>query len=387
MIGGMERKSILLSLFMSLFLLCFSGLGRAQQTINGSIMHDGLQRDYILYIPASYSSDTPAPLLFNFHGYGSNAYEQMNYGDFRPIADTAGFLVVHPMGTEDYLGNTHWNVGWGGSSVDDVGFTAALIDSLEDSYHIDTDRIYSTGMSNGGFMSYMLACHLSDKFAAIASIAGSMNIGQTGSCSCQHPMPVMEIHGTADGTVPYDGTVVFMSIPDVLSYWVDFNNCDPSPSIDMMPDLDPNDGSTVTHYLYTYGVNGVEVEHYQVINGTHTWPGSNYDLGGTNYDIDASEKAWGFLSKYDIHGLIIPTAIEETSGAHLNVYPNPCTTKITITTNDDEDISYQIYSLLGTQLRAGRLTSRQQNIDLSDLAPNIYLLKILDQTFRILKVE
>ena len=90
--------------------------------------------------------------------------------------------------------------------MDDLGFTAALIDSLSAEYSINQDRIYSTGMSNGGFMSYHLACELSERIAAIASVTGTMNVNQPATCSPGHPMPVMEIHGTADATVPVSYT-------------------------------------------------------------------------------------------------------------------------------------------------------------------------------------
>jgi len=144
----------------------------AQQTISDSISHDGMTREYILYVPANYTGTEEVPLLFNFHGYTSNATEQMWYGDFRSIADTAGFIIIHPEGTEDGTGTTHFNVGWGGSTVDDVSFTEALIDSISAEYTINQDRIYSTGMSNGGFMSFKLACELSDRIAGIASVTG-----------------------------------------------------------------------------------------------------------------------------------------------------------------------------------------------------------------------
>ena len=164
-------------------LICLPICTLSQQTINASITHGGLQRDYILYVPTSYSAATSAPLVFNFHGYTSNANEQMWYGDFRPIADTAGFIIVHPNGTLDNSGTSHWNVGWGGSTVDDIGFTESLIDNLSATYNIDNNRIYSTGMSNGGFMSYQLACELSDRIAAIASVTGSMSTNWFNSCS------------------------------------------------------------------------------------------------------------------------------------------------------------------------------------------------------------
>ena len=170
-----------------LLLLGFILVLPAQQTITATIEHDGLEREYILYVPAAYSPDEAVPLVLNFHGYTSNATEQMFYGNFRPLANVHNFLIVHPEGTDDDSGNAHWNVGWGGSTVDDVGFTAALLDTLEAAYNINTDRIYSTGMSNGGFMSYQLACAMSDRIAAIASVTGSMNPGQSEACQANRP--------------------------------------------------------------------------------------------------------------------------------------------------------------------------------------------------------
>lgn len=373
----------------ALLIICIPILSNAQQTINGSIIHDNLQRDYILYVPDSYSSDVSAPLILNFHGYTSNAYEQMWYGDFRSIADTAGFLLVHPMGTEDAAGNTHWNVGWGGSTVDDVGFTEALIDSLALDYNIDIERVFSTGMSNGGFMSYKLACDLSNRIAAIASVTGSMNLNQPNSCFPQHPTPIMEIHGTADLVVPYDGASWIESIVDILSYWADFNNCDLDPIITDIPDSDPNDGSTVENHLYSNGNNGVEVEHFKIINGAHTWPGNAIGGSGTNYDINASVEIWKFFSRYDINGLIIPTNIEPLSEVSydINIYPNPTKSIINIELDINRQMEFQLFTTIGKSLFRGKINTGKHQIDISELPKGMYLLKIGDESFKILKTE
>ena len=173
----------------ALFALPF--IAQSQQTINGTITHDNLQRDYIMYIPASYNSANPVPLVFCFHGYSSNASTNFTYTNFKGIADTAGFIVVHPQGTL-LQGVTHWNVGgWTlASTVDDVGFTNALIDSISSDYSINSDRVYSTGMSNGGYMSFLLACQLSNRFAAVASVTGSMTPQTYNACNTTHPTPI-----------------------------------------------------------------------------------------------------------------------------------------------------------------------------------------------------
>ena len=297
-------KKILITFF------CLPLLTLAQQTINASINHGGITRDYILYVPPSYSAVTEVPLVFNFHGYTSNATEQMYYGDFRTIADTEGFIIVHPEGTLDNSGVTHWNVGWGGSTVNDINFTSTLIDSIASEYSINLDRVYSTGMSNGGFMSYQLACELSDRIAAIASVTGSMNLGWFNSCNPSHPMPVMEIHGTLDPTVSYNASIFTESIPNIMDFWVNFNNCNNTAIVTNIPNANTADGCTAEHQIWENVSNGVAVEHYKIIDGEHSWPGALFPNGVTNQDINAAEKIWEFFNNYDINGLILPTNIK-----------------------------------------------------------------------------
>ncbi|MBK7441520.1 MAG: hypothetical protein IPI65_08315 [Bacteroidetes bacterium] len=153
------------------------------------------------------------------------------YNNFNPIADTAGFLTVIPNGTLDIFGNRYWNCFIApGTGVDDVAFLSALIDSLDAEYNIDLNRVYSTGMSNGGFMSHTLACELSNRIAAIASVAGSIDEDRMPFCDPQHNTPVMQIHGNADGTVPYDGAFGFLSVDSVVSYWVNKIECNEAPT-------------------------------------------------------------------------------------------------------------------------------------------------------------
>ena len=372
----------------SLLLLCFCLplFVNSQQTINGTITHGSLQREYILYVPYNYTPGTAVPLILNFHGYGSNAFEQMNYGDFRPIADTAGFIIVHPMGTVDLLGGTHFNVGWGTSNVDDIGFTAALIDTLSTEYSIDQERIYSTGMSNGGFMSYQLACELSDRIAAIASVTGTMNVNQPSICSPTHPMPVMEIHGTADQTVPYDGNIIFGTTPAAIAYWVSYDHCETPPTITSIPDTDTADGCTAEHQVYLNGDNGSSVEHFKIIGGQHTWPGSNFGGVGTNQDINACAEIWRFFSKYDINGLINTTSIaDHAATASVLLYPNPVSQFITIELPSDTPITYTISTLYGLAVLQGSLHSVKQQLDLSALPSGMYLISIGQHAFKIFK--
>lgn len=355
-------------------------------------MHDGIEREYILYIPGNYTGDEAVPLVFNFHGYTSNASQQLIYGDFRAIADTEGFIIAHPEGTL-LNGSTHWNVGgWTiGSTVDDVGFTEAMIDAISGTYNINLDRVYATGMSNGGYMSFLLACQLSDKIAAVASVTGSMTPEIYNACDAQHPTPVLQMHGTFDGVVPYNGDTWTKSINEVMQYWVEFNNCDPTPSVQALPNLDILDGSTVEHFIYSNGDNGATTEHYKITGGAHTWPGFIFGGAGTgtNQDINASLEIWNFFSRYDINGEITITNTEEIIKPEhptIAIYPNPASTTVLVERSSLEKAVYELYSSLGVLQQQGVLTNAKQSIDLSDLPADVYTIRVGDQLLRVVKI-
>ncbi len=295
-------RPTLLFLILALFISCGKDDPINGKTIYGTIEHDGLEREYYLYIPVSYTGDEPVPLVLNFHGFTQDANDYRKFADFRSIADTAGFIVSYPQGTL-FSGLSHWNVGgiWTiGSIVDDVGFTESLIDYIASEYNIDISRVYATGLSNGGYMSLHLACQLSDKIAAIASVAGSMTSVTFNNCDPEHSMPILQFHGTKDPLVPYRGSIFSKSIDDVLQYWVNYNNCDTIPTVfNLAHSSNTTDNSSAQQFSYSNGDNGAIVEHYKITGGGHDWPG----ISG-NMDINTSNEIWKFFSKYDIHGII-----------------------------------------------------------------------------------
>ncbi len=311
----MKRALLILLTF------CIHFISQAQQTINGSITHDNITRSYILYIPLGYTGASSIPLLLNFHGFTNTAQDQLDWSDFRPIADTAQFIVVHPQGLL-FNGNTHWNVGgWTlGSTANDIGFTLALIDSLSSQYNIDSSRIYSTGFSNGGFFSFELACQVGEKIAAIASVGGSMTPQTFNNCNPDHFTPVLQFHGTSDNTVPYTGAGFSRPINTILDYWVGFNGADTPASVISLPDLDSADGSTVDHIIYSNVTNGAEIEHFRLNGDGHNWPGYT-----GNMDINASEEIWKFLSRYTLDSLAkpLPSFLDAKRQNKLMAYPNP----------------------------------------------------------------
>ncbi len=305
---------------------------RAQFTIDDSIYAGGQYRYYKAYIPAAYDGTEAVPLLFNLHGYSSDNFGQALYANFNPIADTAGFITVLPNGTFDLFGFRFWNCFVApGTGVDDVAFLSALIDTIAAAYTIDMNRIYSTGMSNGGFMSYALACELSERIAAVASVTGTIDKNRLSYCAPVHQVPVMHIHGTEDDVVPYGENPSFFSVDSVIGYWKAFNHTDTEADFTAMPDIVTTDNCTAEHYVYDNGWAGSRVEHYKIIGGEHTWPGTAITfLGITNQDINACKEIWRFLSQYRLDQLTPVSDI--TTSASIHLYPNPAATQLLIQT-------------------------------------------------------
>lgn len=347
---------------------------QSQQTIRTNLLHDGLTRTYSYYLPANFNQSKLYPLVFNLHGYGSNGDQQEFYGDFRKIADTAGFILVHPNGTVfPQTTQQFWNVGLvGNSNVDDVGFIHAIIDTLSKVYSIDPDRIFSTGMSNGGFMSYHLAC-VSNRFAAIASVTGSMTLLTQALCKNAQPIPVMEIHGDADAVVNYNGSTGVLAIPEVLDFWIQKNGLDKQKLIKTsVPDINKTDGATAELYIYP-GTN--EVQHYKIINGAHTWPGSPFVIGTTCQDINASLEIWKFFSKYK-RSLV---STKHASNFNIELFPNPANDKILIFTKSNSNLpmKVELINSVGQSYLSKCLNISPYELQITNLPPGIYFINFI----------
>lgn len=357
-----------------LALIAFNSKSQNGVTIYDSIVSGGLQRKFRLYVPSSYNGSASVPLVFNLHGYTSNSQQQMLYSNFMPIADTAKFIIVHPDGT---LSNNaqYWNAGFGGS-VNDVQFISELLDSIKASYNIDLNSVYSCGMSNGGIMSYYLACNLSNRIAAIASVTGDMlNAWFSSVPSPPRPFPVMEIHGTGDGTVLYNGDATFAPIDSVVKKWRVYNNCNPTASVTNVPNTNTSDGCTAVNYKYTGGTNGAEVELYKVVGGSHSWPGAAYIIANTNEDFSASVEIWRFFRKFHLNQFGINAGVKKTEAPReIKIYPNPANNTLYVSQDHLETLSYQLTTSSGQLIKTGVSGG---SVDISELPAGLYLITIL----------
>ena len=363
---------------------------KAQTLLNQNLMHDGNNREYALYIPASYDGSQEVPLLFNFHGGGGNIAEHISSADMRPIADTANFILVYPQAVSDpgNGGATSW-MHKAPTTFDDVPFVEAMIDVIAGEYMIDNDRVYVCGYSLGGEFTYELACSLNNRIAAAGAVARTMQAETFNNCAPQHPTGVLTILGTADFISDYNGITFggvqyYMSAAETHEYWVTANNCNANPTMSTVPNTNTSDGSTVERYTWKDASGCTYVEHLKVINGGHDWPG----VFG-NMDIDASQEIWNFVSGYDLSGLIgcATNSIENTATLEdeVRAFPNPFEEQLIIESPFQGAQNYALYSILGEHILSGSIQSGSTNINLATIPDGLYILKVRDQSLKVVK--
>ncbi|MFM7016035.1 MAG: PHB depolymerase family esterase [Bacteroidota bacterium] len=370
-------------LFLSFLLLLFCFNTKAQT--NSSFIFEGQNRSFIVYTPASYTSGNPVPLVFVLHGLTQSGQAIMNVSNFNAVADTAGFILVYPEGISN-----SWNINAnlpGASTANDIGFIQALIDTISVNYSIDQNRIYSCGFSAGGFMSHMLACKSSHCFAAIASVSGTMTDSVYNTCSPSFHLPIMQIHGTSDNIVSFNGSLGNKSVDDVINFWKNFNACNASPVITPFPNTSLLDFSSADLYDYSPCQNNNKVALIKVNSGGHQWPGTSSLLGGLgtiNMDINASAEIWKFFRNYSCNS--------STQG--LNNLTNEWVSLQPLSPNDyllkgtAGNIIIQVYSSNG-QLIEKQSVSLPYSMSFANYKSGLYLINVQSgvhqNTFKIIR--
>lgn len=367
----MKKHSLLL------IALIISGSAFSITSFTLRMNYDTTSRDFLVHLPTGFTTAQHLPMVFNLHGYGSNAAQQEFYSRMSETSDANNFVVVYPNG----IANS-WNSGFTApynSSPDDVGFISKIIDTMALLYNIDLNRVYSTGMSNGGFQSYRLACDLENRIAAIAPVAGTISTLTALNCTSQaRKVPVLHIHGTADPLVPYGGDVGFKSVEETLSFWLGQDQCTAVSDTFALPDIDIHDSSTVQRIRYQSCGDGTEVMFYKITGGGHTWPNSTFDYiyGPTNRDLDASQEIWNFFNRFTLNG---PSRVEEVKDENVfAVFPNPGVGNYELQITDyksEQSTQLSIFDLSGRKVLEQKIVSPSTQINLNGFENGVYLLK------------
>jgi polyhydroxybutyrate depolymerase len=294
-------------------LLCQSGCRLHKQLF----IHDGKVRTYLIHLPPQYDPRTPLPLVIVLHGGGGSGQNIEEQSSMSDKADQEGFIAVYPDGSGHFRNRLlTWNAGFCcayayENSVDDVGFIRQLIEKLQRRYAIDRQRIYATGISNGGIMAYRLGAELSDVIAAVAPVAASIGGKATADSSewvippPDYSLSVIAFNGMLDTRVPYNGGIPtaentrgaysYLSVEESLSFWVQQNNCLQS------ADRQTSTSGNIIVDTYTGCTNSTEVVLYSIVNGGHAWPGGQKGWEGGDeptQEISATDIMWEFFNSH-----------------------------------------------------------------------------------------
>jgi polyhydroxybutyrate depolymerase len=286
------------------------GCGRAA-TPGSTTRHvtaGGTDREYLLSIPEGYDPSKPAPLIFDFHGLGSDMQQQALYSNLDVRGGARGYVVITPDGQGDVL--RHWSLRPAAAANPDVAFVQAMLRTTNRELCIDPARVFSTGISNGAMFSTLLVCALPGRLAAIAPVSG---VNATNVCRAGTPRAsVLAFHGTADPIVPYEGGAYFsgaaagraLGIPqakkvdDAVAAWAAFDGCRANASTTPV-------AADVQHLVWPGCPGGRAVELYRIIGGGHTWPGgipvAPGRLGATTESISATQLMLDFFDAHPRH--------------------------------------------------------------------------------------
>jgi polyhydroxybutyrate depolymerase len=249
-------------------------------------------------LPPSYDAARPAPLLIVLHGFTGSGSGQERYFGLQHEAEQRGFVTAYPDGTEDSGGNRFWNAtdaccNFDRADVDDVAYLDGLITAIEGAVTVDPHRVFFAGHSNGGFMSYRMACTRAERIAAIVSLAGA-TFSESAKCRPAAPVAVLQIHGTADDTIAFTGGSIegsaYPGAEATVATWAKYDGCSAAPAlvderIDVDADLhDGGQPAEATVERWPRCKPGGAVELWTIPGGGHV-PAISSAFGGAVLDF------------------------------------------------------------------------------------------------------
>lgn len=269
-----------------------------------SLIYKEEKRRYLVYTPPSYGqqADKAFPVVFNFHGSGMTMGEQMLYTQMNRAADRHQFIVVYPAGIKQ-----DWNVGFGMDylgGTDDIGFIEGLLARVKQDYRIDTQRIYATGLSRGGFFTQRIAAELPHLFAAVASVGGPIPQPVVEHHAKPGKIGILLLHGTADKVVNFAGKPGdYLSVQATYDYWLKRNGIGTASTSHRLIGSNAADGTQVDWQEQGDGRHSVALA--TIREGGHTWPGADpfnlgLPMGKTTGVIEANEVIWHFFEKHHL---------------------------------------------------------------------------------------
>jgi polyhydroxybutyrate depolymerase len=283
-------KLLLLLLCLLLPLADASPAG-AQEDV--TLMHQGLERHFVLHAPIGTAMPGPRPLVVVLHGSGQPPQELRDWLPMDPVADREGFVVAYPDASDG-----RWNYGERPDEKnDDLGFVDALLERLVVDGIADPARIYVAGISRGALMTWTLLCRRPGRFAGAAALSSGLPEAHLASCTPSRLIPILAIAGTADDVQPYDGwadpppAARLLSIPETMEFWRRLHLCT-GQTMQPMPHRADGDATITQRIGWTACTRGGPVALFRVVGGEHEPP-----AWSRGQDIDAAEEVWRFFGE------------------------------------------------------------------------------------------
>ena len=345
------------------------------QVIDG----ETITREYIIHVPSGYQEGDNLPLVIVYHGFGGCAYYMADEtGGLNDLADEEKFFVAYPQAAyRPAKEDTYWEPGFnGGESIyqDDVFFSEQLIDHIEDEFSLDLSRVYAAGYSNGGMLTYSLACLRGDLLAGVCIMSGALLDGMD-SCDPTQPVPMIIFHGTGDFELPYNGNQYYSSVPDVVSLWLDHFQIPTS----TLSSTELN-GGNVVHDSYHGGTNNTCLSFYTVVEefgfpGDHVWFSQSMD------GVSPNRIMWEFFTdecasidgiSYEIYDRV-------------QAFPVPFEDHLFLKNIGFASATYEIHDVRGVLVRTGRVGADGSVHGLGELPSGCYLLRAAESILKVVK--